>query len=63
MTAGRVVITSASGESNSFGPGDAFVIPAGFSGTWEVLADCSKVVCDFRAGGLTGARRHNSRRR
>ena len=47
MTAGRVVITSDVGESNTFGVGDAFVIPAGFSGTWEVLEDCSKVYAIF----------------
>ena len=32
MTAGRVVITSDLGESSAFGPGDAFVVPAGFFG-------------------------------
>jgi uncharacterized protein len=47
MTAGRVVIASESGERNTFGPGDAFVIPAGFSGTWEVLEDCSKIYAIF----------------
>jgi uncharacterized cupin superfamily protein len=47
MTAGRVVITSDIGESSAFGPGDAFVVPAGFSGTWEVLEDCSKVYAIF----------------
>jgi uncharacterized protein len=47
MTAGRVVITSDVGERSTFGPGDAFVIPAGFSGTWEVLEDCSKVYAIF----------------
>jgi uncharacterized protein len=47
MTAGRVVITSDAGERATFGPGDAFVIPAGFSGTWEVLEDCSKVYAIF----------------
>jgi uncharacterized cupin superfamily protein len=47
MTAGRVVITSDSGESGTFGPGAAFVVPAGFSGTWEVLEDCSKVYAIF----------------
>jgi len=47
MTAGRVVITSDAGESSAFGPGDAFVVPAGFSGTWEVLEDCSKVYAIF----------------
>jgi uncharacterized cupin superfamily protein len=47
MTAGRVVITNDLGERNTFGPGDAFVIPAGFSGTWEVLEDCAKVYAIF----------------
>ena len=47
MTAGRVVISSDLGESNTFGTGDAFVIPAGFAGTWEVLEDCSKVYAIF----------------
>ena len=47
MTAGRVVITPDSGESREFGPGAAFVIPAGFTGTWEVLEDCAKVYAIF----------------
>ena len=49
MTAGRVVIESVSGERSSFGPGDAFVIPAGFSGTWEVVEDCAKIYAIFEA--------------
>lgn len=49
MTAGRVVIESASGERSAFGPGDAFVIPAGFAGTWEVLEACSKIYAIFEA--------------
>jgi uncharacterized protein len=47
VTTGRVVITSDLGERNTFGPGDAFLIPAGFSGTWEVLEDCSKIYAIF----------------
>jgi len=47
MTGGRVVITSDLGEAHTFVPGDAFVVPAGFSGTWEVLEDCSKVYAIF----------------
>jgi uncharacterized cupin superfamily protein len=47
MTAGRVVITSDLGERSAFGPGDAFVIPSGFSGVWEVLEDCEKVYAIF----------------
>jgi uncharacterized cupin superfamily protein len=49
MTAGRVVIESTSGERSSFGPGDAFVIPAGFTGTWEVVEDCAKIYAIFEA--------------
>jgi len=51
MTAGKVVIESTSGERSTFGPGDAFVIPAGFTGTWEVLEDCAKIYAIFEAGG------------
>jgi uncharacterized protein len=47
MTAGRVIIESVSGEQVTFGPGDAFVVPAGFEGTWEVLEDCSKIYAIF----------------
>lgn len=47
MTAGRVVIESDSGERSTFGRGDAFVVPAGFSGTWEVLEDCAKIYAIF----------------
>jgi uncharacterized cupin superfamily protein len=49
MTAGRVVIESTGGERSSFGPGDAFVIPAGFTGTWEVIEDCAKIYAIFEA--------------
>jgi len=49
MTAGRVTIESATGERSSFGPGDAFVVPAGFVGTWEVLEDCAKIYAVFEA--------------
>jgi hypothetical protein len=47
MTAGRVVLTADDGAAFSFGAGDAFVIPAGFSGTWEVLVDCTKIYAIF----------------
>jgi uncharacterized protein len=49
MTAGKVVIESASGERSTFVSGDAFVVPAGFTGTWEVLEDCSKIYAIFEA--------------
>lgn len=47
ITHGKVILTSDSGERSSFGPGDAFVIPAGFSGTWEVVEDCTKIYAIF----------------
>jgi uncharacterized protein len=49
MTTGRVVIESATGERHAFSAGDAFVIPAGFVGTWEVLEDCSKIYAIFES--------------
>jgi uncharacterized cupin superfamily protein len=49
MTSGRVIIKSDGGASNSFGAGDAFVIPAGFSGTWTVLEDCTKIYAIFES--------------
>lgn len=52
MTAGRVVVESESGERNTFAAGDAFVVPAGFAGTWEVLEDCSKVYAIFERATL-----------
>lgn len=52
MTAGRVVIESESGQRSAFGPGDAFVVPAGFAGTWEVLEDCSKIYAIFEKATL-----------
>ena len=51
MISGKVIIESSTGERSAFGVGDAFVIPAGFSGTWEVLEDCSKIYAIFEAHG------------
>lgn len=39
---GRVRLESAAGERHDFRAGDAFVIPAGFEGTWEVVEPCKK---------------------
>jgi uncharacterized protein len=47
ITKGRVRIEASSGTVETFGPGDTFVVPAGFEGTWEVLEDCSKVYAIF----------------
>jgi uncharacterized cupin superfamily protein len=47
ITRGRVALVSASAVRHEFGPGGAFVIPAGFAGTWEVLEDCTKLYAIF----------------
>ncbi len=39
---GRVTVTSESGEEWRFRAGDAFMIPAGFRGTWETVEPVRK---------------------
>jgi uncharacterized cupin superfamily protein len=50
ITDGQVVLTGDDGAVNSFGAGDAFVVPAGFSGTWQVVRDCTKIYAIFEKG-------------
>jgi uncharacterized cupin superfamily protein len=33
---GKVTVTPDDGEPQSFGPGDAFMLEKGFSGTWDI---------------------------
>lgn len=40
---GRVRLTDVNGASREFGPGSAFVIPAGFAGVWETLEPVKKI--------------------
>jgi uncharacterized protein len=49
LTAGRVVLQNNQGARWEFGPGDAFVVPAGFEGSWEVLEPCTKFYAIFEA--------------
>lgn len=44
---GRVELVSESGARATFGPGDAFVVPAGYTGTWAVREDCTKIYAIF----------------
>ncbi len=50
LLVGRVTLTSASGAVASFKAGDAFVVPAGFEGVWQVDEDCTKIyaICEPR---------------
>lgn len=42
LLAGRVRLTASDGAACEFKAGDAFVIPAGFTGTWETLEAARK---------------------
>jgi uncharacterized cupin superfamily protein len=54
LLSGRVAITSDAGVRCEFSPGDSFVIPAGFSGIWEVLEDCRKLYALFEGAAQAG---------
>ena len=45
---GRVRLTDGQGQSREFGPGDTFVVAAGFKGTWENLTPVRKVFMILR---------------
>jgi uncharacterized cupin superfamily protein len=49
LTRGRVALENLGGQRWEFGPGEGFLVPAGFSGTWEVLEDCTKFYAIFEA--------------
>jgi hypothetical protein len=40
---GRARLTDAGGAAAEFGPGEAFVIAAGFEGTWESIGRLTKI--------------------
>ncbi len=42
VIAGRARLTDADGHAEIFGPGSAFVIPAGFKGSWETIEPLKK---------------------
>ena len=48
LLSGRAVLTDAEGVTSTFSAGDAFVIPAGFEGTWETLEPLRKLyaICE-----------------
>jgi hypothetical protein len=49
LLAGRVVLTDRSGRAQRFGPGDIFVIPAGYRGTWETVEPVRKLYAIYQA--------------
>jgi hypothetical protein len=49
ILSGRVVLTGADGKAEEFKTGDAFIIPAGFEGTWETVEPVRKWYAIFEA--------------
>jgi uncharacterized protein len=48
---GRVRLTAEDGTAVEFGPGDAFVVPAGFKGSWETIETARKLYAIFEPAG------------
>ncbi|MFJ8860320.1 cupin domain-containing protein [Streptomyces sp. NPDC102451] len=48
MLHGRVIIADEEGNARTFVPGDTIVVPAGFTGTWEVLEQTKKFYAHYR---------------
>lgn len=46
---GKVVLTNAEGIAETFAKGDAFIIPKGFTGTWETIEPVKKWYVIFEA--------------
>lgn len=49
ILSGRIILTNADGRSEEFKTGDAFIIPAGFEGTWETVETVRKWYAIFEA--------------
>jgi uncharacterized cupin superfamily protein len=50
LLVGRVRLSDESGASRDFGPGEAFVIDAGFRGTWESIGRVTKIYAILEPG-------------
>ncbi len=51
LLSGRVRIVEDGGVATEFGPGESFVVPAGFAGTWQVLETARKIYVIFEKNG------------
>jgi len=48
ILSGEVEITDSSGRGRVYGPGDAFVMPKGFAGTWKQRSEIRKIHFAYR---------------
>jgi uncharacterized cupin superfamily protein len=53
VLSGRLKITNASGSTREFGPGDSFVIPKGWRGTWDMRTRFKKLYIDLVPASAT----------
>lgn len=53
LLAGRIRIADDAGTSWDFSAGASFVVPAGFSGTWEVIEPARKLYAIFESQAST----------
>lgn len=53
---GNLIVTNRNGRSDSFGPGDSFVIPKGWVGTWKMTTRFKKRYVAFDAAPRQGER-------
>ena len=51
LLAGRVRLVDDAGTEAVFGPGESFVIPAGFEGLWDVLEPARKLYAVYEPAG------------
>lgn len=42
MIEGKAILTDAQGHVEEINAGDAFVVPAGYQGTWETIGNAKK---------------------
>lgn len=49
LISGKAIVTDADGQQETIIAGDAFVIPAGFSGTWETIGEAKKFYAIYEA--------------
>jgi uncharacterized cupin superfamily protein len=55
MLEGRILIRDNAGGEILVGPGDSFVISAGFAGTWEVLEKARKIYVIFERAAVNSS--------
>ena len=44
VESGQVIVSDAAGESEEFSAGDCFVLPKGWTGTWEMRGDYRELI-------------------